>query len=127
MRVCTRLALLAFALAGMIGPAAAQYYPSPAPGYQPYPPPPPPGYGPPPSYSSAPLPPPEGGPPPGYGQPYPAQPYGGQQQTEPIPLRRRASPTVSPRIVLAAIFRRSRPRPASVPRPKLAVGLVVLT
>ena len=85
MRVCTRLALLAFALAGMIGPAAAQYYPSPAPGYQPYPPPPPPGYGPPPSYSSAPLPPPEGGPPPGYGQPYPAQPYGGQQQTEAYP------------------------------------------
>jgi lipoprotein-anchoring transpeptidase ErfK/SrfK len=82
-RVCTRLALLAFALAGMIGPAAAQYYPSPAPGYQPYPP--PPGYGPPPSYSSAPLPPPEGGPPPGYGQPYPAQPYGGQQQTEAYP------------------------------------------
>ena len=85
MRVCTRLALLAFALAGMIGPAAAQYYPSPAPGYQPYPPPPPPGYGPPPSYSSAPLPPPEGGPPPGYGQPYPAQRYGGQQQTEAYP------------------------------------------
>ena len=85
MHVCTRLALLAFALAGMIGPAAAQYYPSPAPGYQPYPPPPPPGYGPPPSYSSAPLPPPEGGPPPGYGQPYPAQPYGGQQQTEAYP------------------------------------------
>jgi len=84
-RVCTRLALLAFALAGMIGPAAAQYYPSPAPGYQPYPPPPPPGYGPPPSYSSAPLPPPEGGPPPGYGQPYPAQRYGGQQQTEAYP------------------------------------------
>lgn len=85
MRVCTRLALLAFALAGMIGPAAAQYYPSPAPGYQPYPPPPPPGYGPPPSYSSAPLPPPEGGPSPGYGQPYPAQSYGGQQQTEAYP------------------------------------------
>ncbi len=84
MRVCTCFALLAVALAGTIGPAAAQYYP-PAQGYQPYPPPPAPGYGPPPSYSSAPLPPPEAGGPPGYGQPYPAQPYAGQQQTEAYP------------------------------------------
>jgi lipoprotein-anchoring transpeptidase ErfK/SrfK len=83
-RVCTSLALLAFAFAGMIGPAAAQYYPPPAPGYQPYPPPPPPGYGPQ-SYSSAPLPPPEASDPPGYSRPYPAQPYSGQEQTEAYP------------------------------------------
>jgi len=82
-RVCTRLALLAFGLIGMIGPAAAQYYAPPPPAYQPYPPPPPPGYGPQ-SYDSAPLPPPSGAAPyGGYGQPYPAQqPYSGQQQTE---------------------------------------------
>ena len=83
MRVCTSLALLAFALAGTIGPAAAQYYPPPAPGYAPYPPPPPPGYGAP-TYDSAPLPPP-GSPAPGYGQPYQSQPYAGQQQTEAYP------------------------------------------
>ncbi len=91
MRVCTCLALLAFALTAMIGPAAAQYYSQPAPGYQPYPPPPPPGYGPQ-TYDSAPLPPPgTSAPPPsgasygGYSQPYPAQPYSGQQQTEAYP------------------------------------------
>ena len=83
MRVCTSLALLAFALAGTIGPAAAQYYPPPAPGYAPYPPPPPPGYGAP-TYDSAPLPPP-GSPAPGYSQPYQPQPYAGQQQTEAYP------------------------------------------
>jgi lipoprotein-anchoring transpeptidase ErfK/SrfK len=75
-RVCTSLALFAFALAGTIGPAAAQYYAPPPPGYQPYPPPPPPGYGPQ-SYDSAPLPPPGAS---GYGQP-----YQGQQQTEAYP------------------------------------------
>ncbi len=102
MRVCTRLALFAFALATTIGPAAAQYYP-PAQGYQPYPPPPPPGYADAPSYSSAPLPPPEGGgpppaygPPPGYAQPYPAQPYAGQQQTEAYPPPAPAQPYAQP-------------------------------
>jgi lipoprotein-anchoring transpeptidase ErfK/SrfK len=89
-RVCTRLALLAFALAATIGPAAAQYYAPPPPGYQPYPPPPPPGYAPSQSYSSAPLPPPGADAPPpsgggGYSQPYPAQPYAGQEQTEAYP------------------------------------------
>lgn len=92
MRVCTSLALLAFALVGTIGPAAAQYYP-PAQGYQPYPPPPPPGYGPPPSYSSVPLPPPQASAPPGYGQPYPAQPY---QQTEAYPPPAPAQPYGQP-------------------------------
>jgi len=78
-RVCTSLALLALALAATIGPAAAQYYP-PAQGYQPYPPPPPPGYG----------------PPPGYDQPYPAQPYAGQQQTEAYPPPAPAYPPPAP-------------------------------
>ena len=93
MRVCISLALLAFAFAGAIGPAAAQYYPVPASGYQPYPPPPPPpGYGPQ-SYTSEPLPPPgASGPPPsgaapygGYSRPYPARSYPGQEQTEAYP------------------------------------------
>ena len=99
MRVCTSFALLAFlpafALAGMIGPAAAQYYPPPAPGYQPYPPPPPPGYAPQ-TYDSAPLPPPGASGPPAYGQPYPAQPYPGQQQTEAYPPPAPAQPYAQP-------------------------------
>ena len=95
MRVCTSLALLALALAAALGAAAAQYYP-PAQGYQPYPPPPPPGYGPPPGYSSAQLPPPEASGPPGYGQPYPAQPYAGQQQTEAYPPPAPVQPYAQP-------------------------------
>ncbi len=95
MRVCTSLALLALALAATMAPAAAQYYP-PAQGYQPYPPPPPPGYGPPPSYSSAPLPPAEADGPPGYGQSYPAQPYAGQQQTDAYPPPAPVQPYAQP-------------------------------
>jgi len=87
--VCTRLALTAFALAGSIGTAAAQYYSA---GYQPYPPPPPPppGYGSP-TYSSAPLPPPPGAAPGSapYGRyaqaPYQGQPYQGQVESEAYP------------------------------------------
>jgi len=90
-RVCTHLALLAFAFAGTIGPAAAQYYAPPPPGYQPYPPPPP-GYGPQ-SYDSAPLPPPGAS---GYSQPYPAQPYPGRQQTEAYPPPAPSQPYAQP-------------------------------
>ena len=119
MRVCTSLALLAFVVAGTIGPAAAQYYP-PAQGYQPYPPPPPPGYGPPPSYSSAPLPPPEGGAPPGYGRPYPAQPYAGQQQTEAYPPPAPAQPYAQPAYGSGSSF---PPQPAAPGfRPPADVG-----
>jgi lipoprotein-anchoring transpeptidase ErfK/SrfK len=83
-RFCITLGLLAVALAGSIGTAAAQYYP-PSPGYQPYaPPPPPPGYAPG-TYSSAPLPPPGAAPPPapdgGYAQPA----YPGEEQSEAYP------------------------------------------
>jgi lipoprotein-anchoring transpeptidase ErfK/SrfK len=83
-RFCITLGLLAVALAGSIGTAAAQYYPPP-PGYQPYaPPPPPPGYAPG-TYSSAPLPPPGAAPAPapdgGYAQPA----YPGEEQSEAYP------------------------------------------
>jgi lipoprotein-anchoring transpeptidase ErfK/SrfK len=78
------IAVIAFAVAGSVGAASAQYYPPqpPPPGYQAYPPPQP--YEPQPqSYSSAPLPPPDDGaaaygpPPP---PPYPGQAYPGQAQ-----------------------------------------------
>ena len=104
MRACISLTVTALALAGSIGAASAQYYPSPPPGYEAYPqqqpgyPPPPPGY-PPQSYSSAPLPPPgavpgQNGAPYGYGAPpppvqqseaYPPQgrPYGAQPYGDP--------------------------------------------
>ena len=125
MRVCTSLALLAFALAGTIGPAAAQYYPPPAPGYAPYPPPPPPGYGAP-TYDSAPLPPP-GGPAPGYSQPYQPQPYAGQQQTEAYPPPAPSQPYGQPALMgLVVAFRRSQRRPASARRPMSAAVPVVL-
>jgi lipoprotein-anchoring transpeptidase ErfK/SrfK len=72
------IAVIAFAVAGSIGGASAQYYPPqpPPPGYQAYPPPQPDA---PPSYSSAPLPPPDEGP--AYGPP----PYSGPAQPEGYP------------------------------------------
>jgi lipoprotein-anchoring transpeptidase ErfK/SrfK len=109
-RFCITLGLLAVAVAGSIGTAAAQYYPPP-PGYQPYPPPPPPGYGPG-TYSSTPLPPPGAAPPPapygGYAQPAyppqeseayppPSQPYGApDSRFPPQPLPPDGSPGFRP-------------------------------
>jgi lipoprotein-anchoring transpeptidase ErfK/SrfK len=72
------IAVIAFAVAGSIGGASAQYYPPqpPPPGYQGYPPPQPYSSQ---SYSSAPLPPPDAGP--AYGPP----PYSGEAQPEAYP------------------------------------------
>jgi lipoprotein-anchoring transpeptidase ErfK/SrfK len=61
LRVSISLIVVAVALAGCLGEAAAQYYP-------------PPGYAPPPGYYPPPPPPPYYGPPPAYGQPAYGQP-----------------------------------------------------
>ena len=101
MRACISLAVIAFALAGSVGSAGAQYYPPPPPqGYQAYPlPPPPPPYAPQ-TYTSAPLPPPDAAAPPdanagpygGYAQP--ADP--GQEQSEAYPPPPPNQPYVAP-------------------------------
>jgi lipoprotein-anchoring transpeptidase ErfK/SrfK len=94
LRACISLTVIALALAGSIGAAAAQYYSPPPPlGYELPPPPgyppPPPGYSSPPSYSSAPLPPPgavpaQSGAPYGYAPPPPPP----QQETDAYPPNR---------------------------------------
>jgi len=95
-RACAALAVAAFALAGSIGSAGAQYYPPPPQGYQAYPPPPP-AYVPQ-SYTSAPLPPPaaNSGPYGGYAQPaYPSQEPNAEQSEAyppPYPTRPYAAP-----------------------------------
>jgi lipoprotein-anchoring transpeptidase ErfK/SrfK len=85
-RILIGLAVIAFAVAGSIGSAGAQYYPpQSAPAYQPYPPPPPYAQG---TYTSAPLPPPgPASPPPGYNGPsgYGQPAYPGQAQSEAYP------------------------------------------